>query len=127
MPLVPVWTMTVLAGTMIVKHYVADFVLQTDWMAKGKEQATGWLLPLAAHAGCHALATLGVALLVAPHLWWLALVDFAIHASIDRTKALVSRRLACTPAEARFWWLLGFDQMLHALTDIGLVTAFLSL
>ncbi|WP_336489335.1 DUF3307 domain-containing protein [Methylobacterium nigriterrae] len=127
MALVPVWTMAVLAGTMIVKHYVADFVLQTDWMARGKEQERGWLLPLCAHVACHALATLGVALVIAPRLWWLALVDFAIHFCIDRVKSVVARRGRWTPAQAQFWWLLGFDQMLHALTDIGLVAAFLSL
>lgn len=127
MPLVPVWTMAVLAATMIVKHYVADFVLQTDWMARGKERATGWFPPLAAHAGCHAAATLGVALVVAPPLWWLALVDGAIHFSVDRAKSVVARRTGWTPLNVRFWWLLGFDQMLHGLTDIGLVTAFLSL
>ncbi|WP_430912904.1 DUF3307 domain-containing protein [Methylobacterium sp. sgz302541] len=127
MVLVPVWTMLVLACTMIVKHYVADFVLQTDWMARGKEQERGWLAPLAAHVGCHMGATLLVALAVAPRLWWLCLVDGAIHFSVDRSKALIGRRGHWTPANVQFWWLLGFDQMLHGLTDIGLVAAFLSL
>ncbi|GEP03557.1 DUF3307 domain-containing protein [Methylobacterium oxalidis] len=127
MALVPVWTMAVLAGTMIVKHYIADFVLQTDWMARGKEQEHGWFLPLAAHVSCHALATLGVALVVAPRLWWLALVDLAIHFCVDRAKSVVSRRTRWNPGQVQFWWLLGFDQMLHALTDLGLAACFLSL
>ncbi|GBU18984.1 MULTISPECIES: DUF3307 domain-containing protein [Methylobacterium] len=125
--LVPVWTMVVLAGTMIVKHYVADFVLQTDWMAHGKERVRGWLAPLAAHAACHAAATLIVALVVMPRLWWLALIDFAIHFCVDRCKTLVSRTGRWNPGQVQFWWLLGFDQMLHALTDLGLVAAFLTL
>lgn len=127
MPVVPVWTMAVLAATMIVKHYLADFVLQTDWMARGKERATGWLWPLAAHAGCHAAATLCVALVVAPHLWWLALVDLGIHVCVDRAKSVVARRTGWTATDVRFWWLLGFDQMLHGLTDLGLVAAMLGL
>ncbi|GJE43316.1 DUF3307 domain-containing protein [Methylobacterium soli] len=127
MALVPVGTMAALAATMIVKHYLADFVLQTDWMARGKERAQGWLVPLIAHAACHAALTLGVALVVAPRLWWLALVDFAIHFSIDRVKSVVARKGRWTQADAQFWWLLGFDQMLHGLTDIGLVAGFLSL
>lgn len=127
MVLIPVWTMLVLACTLIVKHYVADFVLQTDWMARGKEQARGWLSPLAAHVGCHTAATLLVALVVAPRLWWLALVDGAIHFGVDRGKTLVGRLGRWTPAQVQFWWLLGFDQMLHGLTDIGLAAAFLSL
>lgn len=127
MVLVPVWTMTVLACTLIVKHYVADFVLQTAWMARGKEQRQGWLLPLSAHVGCHVAATLLIALVVAPRLWWLALVDGAIHFAVDRAKTLVGRMGAWTPTDVRFWWLLGFDQMLHGLTDMGLTAAFLSL
>ncbi|GJE58345.1 DUF3307 domain-containing protein [Methylobacterium trifolii] len=127
MPLVPVSTMALLAGTMLAKHYVADFLLQTDWMARGKERATGWLGPLCAHVACHAASTLCVALVVAPHLWWLALVDFAIHACVDWGKSRLARRGGWGPAQVRFWWLLGFDQMLHGLTDIGLVAAFLSL
>lgn len=127
MDFVPVWTVTALAAIMAAKHYLADFVLQTEWMARGKERAEGWLWPLCTHAGCHAALTLGIALLLLPRLWWLALVDFAIHFAIDRGKALVALRIRPVPAQARFWWLLGFDQLLHGLTDLGLVTAFLSL
>lgn len=127
MLLVPVWTMAVLAGTMIVKHYLADFILQTDWMAHGKERLHGWLLPLCAHVACHAAGTLCVALVVAPRLWWLCLVDFAIHICVDRVKTLIGRRGGWKPHQVQFWWLLGLDQMLHGLTDIGLVVAFLTL
>ena len=38
-----------LVGWMVlltVKHIIADFVLQTAWMAHGKDQKTGWALPL---------------------------------------------------------------------------------
>lgn len=37
----------------LIKHFLADFLLQTDWMAAGKDRPKGWLLPLAAHAGVH--------------------------------------------------------------------------
>ncbi|GJD95616.1 DUF3307 domain-containing protein [Methylobacterium iners] len=127
MNLVPVWTVTALAGLMAAKHYLADFVLQTEWMARGKERSEHWLGPLCAHAACHAAFTLAIALLLVPRLWWLALVDFMIHFAVDRGKALVAQRTRLVPAQAGFWWLLGFDQLLHALTDLGLVTAFLSL
>src|SRR5579863_14105 len=36
-----------------VKHIIADFVLQTSWMAIGKDQRTGWFLPLLSHCGVH--------------------------------------------------------------------------
>ncbi len=115
----------VLMTAMAAKHFLADFVLQTDWMARGKERVDGWVLPLAAHAGIHALGTLLVALAVRPTLWWLALVDFLVHGLVDRGKALTSQRARWQVTDARFWWLLGFDQLLHQLTNIGLVAALL--
>jgi|SRR5581483_6115359 len=75
------------------KHYLADFVLQLDWMVLGKEQARGWAAALAAHAGCHAVLTLLLVLVIAPGLWWLGPVDFFIHGGIDRGKAWALRRL----------------------------------
>jgi hypothetical protein len=40
----------VLAAVFAVKHFVADFPLQSNWMARGKEAETGYLAPLSAHA-----------------------------------------------------------------------------
>ncbi|MCJ2077096.1 DUF3307 domain-containing protein [Methylobacterium sp. E-016] len=118
---VPVGTFVLLMLAMELKHYAADFVLQTNWMARGKDCIGGWHKPLAAHAGLHGLATLGLALLVAPALWWLGLVDFVVHGSIDRAKALASQHLQLPVTDARFWWLMGFDQLLHQITNVFLV------
>ena len=41
-----------LVGWMVlltVKHIIADFVLQNAWIAHGKDQKTGWALPLLVH------------------------------------------------------------------------------
>jgi hypothetical protein len=35
-----------------VKHIIADFMLQNSWMAIGKDQKTGWALPLWRIASC---------------------------------------------------------------------------
>ena len=109
---------------MTLKHYAADFLLQTGWMARGKERPDGWLAPLAVHVLCHAGITLVIALLVAPRLWWLALIDLALHAVIDHGKTLISRRGGWDTQRAEFWWLMGFDQLLHQITNIGLAAAF---
>ncbi len=111
--------LAVLVGIFIVKHLVADFLLQTTWMAVGKERPAGWLAPLAAHAGVHALMTAAIALAVAPSLVWLAAVDFVIHATVDRGKSVVGRVAAVEPYGQRFWWLIGIDQALHQITHLG--------
>lgn len=122
---VPLSTTAILLSAMALKHYGADFVLQTNWMAHGKERVRGWFAPLAAHALCHAVFTLSIALLVRPSLWWLAVADLLVHAAIDRAKTMVARRGRWEARQAQFWWLMGFDQLLHQLTNIALAAAFL--
>ena len=119
----PASTQAILALTagLAIKHYAADFLLQNNWMARGKERLRGWEAPLAAHAGVHGLATLAIVLLLRPGLWWLGPADFAVHGLIDRGKAVAGHRLAYPVSDARFWWLMGFDQLLHHLTNIALV------
>ncbi len=104
----------------LIKHFLADFLLQTDWMAAGKDRPKGWLLPLAAHAGVHGAMTAALFLAVAPPLTWLGLADMLIHGAIDRLKSISTRRKALTPRQTAFWWLFGLDQSLHHLTHIGL-------
>ena len=123
----PVWAVTLLAGVFTLKHFVADFLLQTNWMACGKDRPDEWFRPLLAHVGCHALLTLCIVLAVAPRLWPLALVDFAIHWLGDRGKTLVGRWGGWTPTDCRYWWLFGLDQFLHQITNLGLTAALLTL
>ena len=109
------------------KHVLADFIFQTNWMARGKEQPSGWGPPLLAHALCHAVLTFAIALVTVPRLWWLSLVDLGVHLAIDRSKTLLAQRGHLRPDQARFWWLLGFDQYLHQLTNLSLAAALLLL
>jgi hypothetical protein len=102
-----------------VKHVVADFFLQNSWMARGKDGKTGWLLPLTVHCMVHgALATLLFATL-APRLWFLGPVDFAVHFCFDRAKGFCVSHFGIGPDHRWFWWLIGTDQALHHLTDFG--------
>ncbi|TXM72433.1 DUF3307 domain-containing protein [Methylobacterium sp. WL12] len=117
---VPLGPLTTLLLVMAAKHYLIDFVAQTEWMARGKERVTGWQAPLVVHAGSHALATLGIALVFKPALWWIALVDFVVHGLIDRGKAVASHRTRFAMTDPRFWWLMGFDQFLHQVTNVAL-------
>jgi hypothetical protein len=103
-----------------VKHVVADFLLQNTWMAVGKDQKTGWALPLLVHCAIHgAIATLLV-IAVVPKLWFVGVVDFVIHITIDRIKGICASQFGITLGHRFFWWLIGIDQALHHLTDFAL-------
>jgi hypothetical protein len=105
-----------------VKHVIADFVLQNSWMAIGKDQKTGWALPLLAHCLVHLAVALALILVIAPRFWFVAFIDFAIHITVDRAKGLCASRFGVTQESAHpwFWTLIGVDQALHHLTSFGL-------
>jgi Protein of unknown function (DUF3307) len=103
-----------------VKHVIADFVLQTSWMAIGKDQKTGWALPLLAHCLVHLAVALALILIIAPGFWFVALIDFAIHITVDRAKGFCASTLGVTLEHPWFWTLIGVDQALHHLTGLGL-------
>lgn len=99
------------------KHFVCDYPLQTQYMLS-KMQATGWKLPLAAHAAVHSLATYIITMyFVGPFTAILfALADFIIHFTVDRIKASPKLGGRWNPTQPYFWWALGADQMAHHLT-----------
>ena len=102
-----------------VKHYVADFPLQREYMLRKTRPHWDFLLPLMTHCLVHGLGTLFICLYFAPQLWWLAFLDFAIHFVVDRLKSgprYLGRFDDLT--QAGFWNILGLDQMAHHLTHI---------
>ena len=103
----------------LAKHLAADFLLQTAWMANGKEQPVGWFYPLIAHVLVHTAATAIIFAIFAPAYLWMAAVDFVVHFAIDRAKGLLNRFFDNDPTKTGFWWLLGIDQTLHHLTHLG--------
>jgi Protein of unknown function (DUF3307) len=102
------------------KHVIADFVLQNSWMALGKDQKTGWALPLLAHCLVHLAVSLALILIIAPRFWFVAFIDFAIHIVVDRAKGICSSTFGVTQEHPWFWTLMGVDQALHHLTGFGL-------
>ena len=124
MPALPLQSLIIVYVAFALKQLVCDFLLQTSWMAKGKCRHDGWLRPLLAHAGVHATGTLVICLATVPALSWLAIVDFVVHAGVDRTKALATERMAIS--EPRFWWAFGTDQLVHQLTHFGFMLLLVS-
>lgn len=69
------------------KHFLADYPLQGKYMLGKFKPGWDFLGPLLAHVGVHGAMTLVICLCLKPYLWWLALVDMAIHFAMDRIKA----------------------------------------
>ena len=103
-----------------IKHVMADFVLQTSWMATGKDAKKGWALPLLVHCAIHGALATAILLVLAPRLWFLGLVDFVLHLIIDRAKGFCVATFSVTQESHWFWWLIGIDQALHHLTNFVL-------
>ncbi len=102
-----------------IKHFLADFPLQTRWML-GKFQP-GWefVYPLLAHTAIHAIFTFFITLFfITPLLaFGLAIFDLVVHFIVDRLKAgpkYLGRFK--NVQEAPFWICIGADQLFHHMT-----------
>lgn len=104
------------------KHFVCDFVLQTQYML-GKFKESGWVLPLLAHSGVHSLATFVIAIVFVGPLFalLLAVFDLVVHFTMDRIKASPNLGGKYNPTEKRFWQYLGVDQMVHHVTHYVII------
>lgn len=100
-----------------VKHFVADYLLQTPWILNGKgrlDHPGGYI-----HAGLHVLGTAPALLYAGIGGGLVALLlaaEFLIHFTVDHLKARQARVRPQSPASARFWALHGADQLAHHLT-----------
>lgn len=111
-----------------IKHFIGDYLWQTDWMLanKGRYGHPGGVV----HAGVHGA-------LSAPILIWagvpiglvlmLALAEAAVHYHIDWAKACAVRLRDLDAGQTAFWRFLGADQGAHQLTYIALFAAVLGL
>jgi hypothetical protein len=111
-----------------IKHFLADFVLQTASMVqeKGYYGRRGGLI----HAGWHAALSVPVLLIAAPSVWValaLGLIEGVVHYHLDYAKERLSRNLGDTHRDHRFWVVLGLDQLLHHLTYAAMIALLLKL
>jgi len=115
----------ILLAAFQLKHFIADYPLQTPYMYLNKGAKTDWVLPLSAHAVVHTGLTMliigGYSLNVVPMTLGLFLAlsafDFTTHFLTDRWKA--TRGVG--PDTHAFWIHLGIDQMLHHVVGIIII------
>ena len=116
----------VLAALLIlqVKHFIADFVLQTPYqfLNKGKYGHPGGAI----HAGIHALGTTVAFLAIKPSLALGAAIvigEFIAHYHIDWLKERTVKVNQWVFPQSEFWWTFGADQALHQVTYVVIVAA----
>jgi hypothetical protein len=87
-------------------HWLADFVLQTDWQAKNKSK-NWWALTK--HVGVYSLcfAFLG---------WQFTAITFVTHFVTDAITSRINTRLWAAGNVHWFFVSVGFDQLIHTCT-----------
>ena len=96
----------ILVLKLILTHFIADFVLQTDEMAKGKSKSNKWLL---IHVGAYA----------APFLFFgfkFALLNGCIHFLVDWYTSRLSSYMWEKGRVHDFFTVIGADQAIHMFT-----------
>lgn len=101
--------------TIIVLHFISDFVLQTEQMALNKSSSNYWL-------GLHCVIY-GIPFLILG--WKYALINAIAHFIIDYITSRITKYLWNKEKVHEFFVVIGFDQMLHMITlvsTIGLIS-----
>ena len=94
-------------------HWIADFILQTNWMAQNKSKQ---FRALAAHGSVYTLTLATFAILtfdpLVGALW--AITNGLLHMLIDYFTSRWSSKLWAKNDIHNFFVVIGFDQLLHA-------------
>jgi hypothetical protein len=114
-------TVFILLALFGIKHFIADFLMQFDYMLreKGVYGAQGGVH----HAMVHASFTFLILVFFchdADLMIALSIADFVLHYHIDYFKQKLNKGL--TTADRKFWVWMGLDQALHYLTYVGIIS-----
>jgi hypothetical protein len=104
------------------KHFICDFVIQTQTQARKK----GFYGDIAGitHAGSHIIGSIPALLILGADIQTMAILligEFLIHYHTDWFKARLDRTRATAGQDHVFWILFGLDQLIHQLTYIAMM------
>jgi len=104
--------------SIILAHWISDFVFQSDWMARNKSKSNRALL---AHVLVYT-ASIAVILALLPsgllthglyvYVRWV-LINGALHFATDYVTSRITSRLYAENRIHDFFVVVGFDQMMH--------------
>lgn len=114
---------------LLIKHCIADFILQTENQRRGKGVygALGGITHSLTHVALTAPVFLLLPALGAGSVAALLAGEFVIHYHLDWAKDQITHRNGWTTRDTAFWWALGIDQLLHGLTYVALLFLVVSL
>ena len=114
-------TTLILILALLTKHFVVDFLMQTEyqWSNKGNYGHFGGVL----HSMLHGFGTIICFAWYAPMAAaFLATIDYFAHYHIDWAKVNINKHFGWGPTtHAEYWYMVGLDQFLHALTYVFLI------
>ena len=96
-----------------IKHFVCDWVIQTEEEVKYKGV---YLHPVGIlHSAKHGVATFLISFALFPFgiAMLFASIDFITHYHIDWLKQNYTKKFNLTVTDSKFWIAIGADQMLH--------------
>ena len=101
-------------------HWVADFVLQNDSMAKGKSHSNGWLSKhIAAYSSALLLAVFLGTHATFPHALAYTAVNGAAHFATDYVTSRMTSKLWKQQRVHDFFVVIGLDQAIHLTTLVA--------
>lgn len=103
----------------IISHYIADFLVQTEWQATNKSKNNKALASHAIEYTCIITILIfafnfGLTQTHSSQSFWLfATITFISHFVTDYITSRESNKLYEQKKIRRFWYVIGFDQLLH--------------
>lgn len=96
-------------------HFVADFVLQSNWMAVNKSKS---FAALGSHVGVYTLVLLIAGMMMFNHtvyLYSFVLINGLLHFLTDFVTSRINAELYKNEDKHNFFVMVGADQLIHAL------------
>lgn len=105
----------VILSLILIAHFLGDFVLQTDAMAKGKSTSNMWLVK---HVYAYSAVLFCGAWIIMPlsNAWLFAVANGLLHMATDYVTSRLSSKMWQQERVHDFFVVIGADQLIHTLT-----------